>query len=249
VINLRSRKSRESRRTGKEIVVERSETDTLTAQDGAAADTTDSVEGRTATIDTSNEGTASGGSENISDALNDVVEVDSDDEPPKAKTRRHIKRDQILPYAVLPALALLLAAAAGYLKWQEVSARTDGIARIESVAAAKDATIAILSYKPETAERDLDAAGDRLTGTFKNSYAQLTHDVVIPGAREKHISAVAKVPGVASVSASSNHAVVLLYVDQTIVVGSDPPSDTVSSVRVTLTKIHDRWLVSEFDPI
>jgi Mce-associated membrane protein len=249
VINLRSLKNRASRQTGNENAVERSETDTLTEQDSAATDTTDSVEGRTATINTSGEDTPSAGSENNSDAVDDVVEADSDDQPPKAKTKRPITWAQILPYAVLPALALLLAAAAGYLKWQEVSDRTDAVARIESVAAAKDATTAILSYTPETAGRDLDAAGDRLTGAFKDSYAQLTRDVVIPGARQKHISAVAKVPGVASVAASSNHAVVLLYVDQTIVVGSDPPSDTVSSVRVTLTKTHDRWLVSEFDPI
>jgi Mce-associated membrane protein len=116
VINLRSLKNRERRRTGKDIVAERSETDTLAEHDGAATDTTVSVEGRTATIDTSDDGTPSGGSENNSDAVNDVVEADNVDVPPKKKTKRNITWAQKLPYAVLPALALMLAAAAGYLK-------------------------------------------------------------------------------------------------------------------------------------
>jgi len=73
--------------------------------------------------------------------------------------------------------------------------------------------------------------------------------VVIPGAKQKHISAVAKVPAAASVSATPNHAVALLFVDQTVVVGPDQPTDTASSVRVTLDKIGGRWLISGFDPV
>jgi Mce-associated membrane protein len=98
-------------------------------------------------------------------------------------------------------------------------------------------------------DRDLGAAGDRLTGDFKDSYTSLTHDVVIPGSKQKHISAVATVPAAASVSASENHAVVLVFVNQTVIVGDDAPTSTASSVRVTLDKIGGRWLVSRFDPV
>jgi Mce-associated membrane protein len=171
----------------------------------------------------------------------------SDSEP--AKKRRPVNRSKVFAFAVLPAVALLLACAAGYLKWLNMSDHSATIARVESAAAAKDATIALLSYKPDTAEKDLDAARDRLTGAFRDSYTQLTHDVVIPGAKEKHISSTATVPAVASVKATPNHAVVLLYVDQTTVVGADAPSDSVSTVRVTLDNVHGRWLVSEFDPL
>jgi Mce-associated membrane protein len=52
-------------------------------------------------------------------------------------------------------------------------------------------------------DTDLGAARDRLTGEFKDSYTSLTHDVVIPGSKQKHISAVANVPTAASMSASS----------------------------------------------
>lgn len=218
-----------------------SETDTSTAQDDAKTATTEPVEGET------NAASDTGDAEDNPSGDHETDQDVDDVEPVKA--RRRINRARVVPYAVLPALALLLAVAAGYLKWQEWSARNSGIARIEAVAAAKEATIAMLSYRPDTAERDLGGARDRLTGTFKESYTQLTHDVVIPGAKQKHITAVATVPAVASVSATPNHAVVLLFANQTIVVGTDAPSDTVSSVRVTLDKINDRWLISEFDPI
>lgn len=107
----------------------------------------------------------------------------------------------------------------------------------------------MLSYKPDTAEKDLTAAQNRLTGQFKDSYASLTHDVVIPGAKQKQISAVANVPAAASVSATANHAVVLVFVNQTVIVGTDAPTSTTSCVRVTLDKHDGRWLISQFEPI
>ncbi len=41
----------------------------------------------------------------------------------------------------------------------------------------------------------------------------------------------------------------LVFVNQTVTVGNDAPTDTNSSVRVTLEKVGDRWLISEFDPV
>ncbi|VBA46418.1 hypothetical protein LAUMK13_05663 [Mycobacterium innocens] len=167
----------------------------------------------------------------------------------RAKTRRTISISRLLAFGVLPGLVLLLAAAGGYLKWQSSSIRASQTGSVESVVAAKDGTVAILSYQPDTADKDLGAARDRLTGTFKDSYTQLTHDVVIPGAKQRHISAVATVPAAASVSATSSHAVVLVFVNQTVVVDTDPPSASASSVRVTLDKVDGRWLISGFDPV
>jgi Mce-associated membrane protein len=179
-------------------------------------------------------------------------EADAEDEaqegkPAKAKLR--ISWPQVVAYGLLPGLALVLAAAGGFLKWQDSSARAAQLARIESVAAAKDSTIALLSYKSDTVEKDLEAAKNRMTGAFKESYSQLINDVVIPGAKKGHISTTASVPAAASVSATANHAVTLLFVNQTAVVDKDPPTDTVSSVRVTLDKVAGRWLISGFDPV
>ena len=59
----------------------------------------------------------------------------------------------------------------------------------------------------------------------------------------------ATVPAAASLSASENHAVVLVFVDQTLTMGNQAPGNTASSVRVTLENIDGRWLISQFDPI
>jgi Mce-associated membrane protein len=117
------------------------------------------------------------------------------------------------------------------------------------VRAATDSTIALLSYKPDTVEKDLDAARGRLTGSFLNAYTSLIHDMVIPGAKQKQISAIATVPAAASTSATENHAVVLLFVNQSVIIGQDAPTSTASSVRVTLDKVGGRWLISQFDPV
>ncbi len=155
----------------------------------------------------------------------------------------------MVAYGLLPALALVLALAAGYLKYADNSVRDAAVARVESMQAAKDGTIAMLSYQPDTVDAQLTSARDLLTGGFKGSYTSLINDVVIPGAKQQHISAVATVPRMAWVSAEPNHAVVLVFIDQRVVVGTNAPTDTASSVRVTLDKRGDKWLISEFQPV
>jgi Mce-associated membrane protein len=177
------------------------------------------------------------------EAESDDVKVESTLASRGARWRR------VLGYGVLPALVLLLAMASGYCKWVDSSLRDAQVARFESVRVAAEGTVALLSYKPDTVEKDLGDARNRLTGDFKDSYTSLTHDVVIPGATQKQISAVATVPAAASVSATENHAVVLVFVNQTVTVGTGAPTDTASSVRVTLDKVADRWLISGFDPV
>ena len=155
----------------------------------------------------------------------------------------------MLAYGVLPGLALLLALAAGYFKWVDGSADDLALARAESVRVASEDAVALLSYKADSVDKDLGAARERLTGDFKDAYTALTRQVVIPGAKEKHISAVAKVSAAAPVSATANHAVVLLFVNQTVTIGEGAPTDTQPVVRVTLDKVNGRWLVSHFDPV
>lgn len=154
-----------------------------------------------------------------------------------------------LTYGVIPAVTVGLAACAGYLQWRNSSMHAAQAATISAVPAATDSTIKMLSYKPDTVQKDLESASEGLTGAFRDSYNSLTHDVVIPGAQQKQISAVATVPGAAVVSASAKRAVVIVFVNQTTIVGADPPTATASTVRVTLDKVGERWLVSDFTPI
>jgi Mce-associated membrane protein len=148
---------------------------------------------------------------------------------------------------LLPALVMLLAVAAGLLKWKDSSVRNTDLARSQSVVAARDSAVALLSFRFDTVDRDVAAARERLTGEFRDIYTQRTQEELIPNAKERHVSATAIVPGGASESATHNHAVVLLFVNQTIKIGGAAPADATSSVRVTLDKIGERWLVSGFD--
>ena len=185
--------------------------------------------------------------------------ADSAEASEPIRTKRKTNWPRVLAYGVLPGLALLLALFAGFSRWEYVSSGYGALPpaaseqnpspAVESMNAAKDSTIKMLSYKPDTVDQQLNSARDLLTGEFRDSYTSLINDVVIPGAKQKQISAVASVPAIASVSADPKHAVVLVFVNQTVVVGQDPPSDTASSVRVTLEKVDDRWLISEFEPV
>ena len=154
---------------------------------------------------------------------------------------------RVLVYGLLPGLALLLAIAAGMLKWKDSSVRNTDLARSQSVTAAKDSAVALLSFRFDTVDRDVAAARGRLTGGFRDTYTQRTQEELIPNAKERRVSAAAIVPGAASESATENHAVVLVFVNQIIRIGDSAPADAASSVRVTLDKIGERWLVSGFD--
>ncbi|GAC1406543.1 MAG: hypothetical protein NVS4B6_23950 [Mycobacterium sp.] len=207
------------------------------------------TDGSSEEVDESGEA-AEGPAEKADETTETADDVAESAEDPK----RRIQWGRVFAFGVLPALALLLALAAGYLKYMDDSARVDDVANSksparEAVQAAKNSTAALLSYKPDTVQQQLTAARDLLTGDFRDSYTSLTNDVVIPGAKQKQIAAVATVPASALVSADTHRAVVLVFVNQTVIVGQDAPTDTASSVRVTLDKIGDRWLISKFDPV
>lgn len=188
--------------------------------------------------------------EHTTDTRDEGVEAESEqvnDAP--VGLRRRASWKKVLPFVVLPVLIVGFGGLAGWLRWMDGSSRESRVAAVESVEAARDTTVALLSYQPETVKEDLEGAKARLTGAFQESFGQLIHDVVIPGAQEQKISAIANVAAAASVSASANRAVALLFVNQTSIIGAGAPTDTASSVRVTLEKVDGAWLVSDFTPI
>jgi len=145
--------------------------------------------------------------------------------------------------------AMVLAAVVGYLKWQDDSARSARAAAAEAIRVAGEGTVALLSYRAESVDADLKGVTDRLAGDFRGQYIHVVDTVVAPGAKQRHISAAAKVAGAAAVSADENHAAVLVFVDQTTTIGNGTPTASTSSVRVTLDKVQGRWLISQFDPV
>jgi Mce-associated membrane protein len=158
-------------------------------------------------------------------------------------------RGRVLVHLVAPLLVLAMAVGVGLLKWQVDSVAMSQGAAAQAVVAATEGASAMLSYRADHAREDLTAASERMTGDFRNEYAALINDLVIPGAEQKRISAVASVPAAALISADAERAQVLVYINQTTSVGADAPTDTKSSARVDVEKVGDRWLISGFEPV
>jgi Mce-associated membrane protein len=138
--------------------------------------------------------------------------LDEDGSSPALDERRPRPSWQRLNISI-GALAMLLTVGVGYLKYELSVDAQLGTAHQQATQIAKDSTVAMLSYTSADAARTLNAAGDRLTGSFKDSYASLIRDVVIPGSVQKQIAATASVTAAAASSVSATHAVVVVFVD------------------------------------
>ncbi|MGW6157802.1 hypothetical protein ACWFRM_32430, partial [Streptomyces sp. NPDC055144] len=160
--------------------------------------------------------------------------------------------------AVLCALLVAGLVAAGVLGWRyQEGARADE-ARGQALAAARQAAPVVLSYDYRRLDRDFTAARARLTGHFRDEYGKTTSTVVGPTARKYHGVVKATVarptsggsPAASVVSASPDHAVVLLFVNQvttsTQVSGSRVD---LNRVRMTLARTAEGWKVSAVDAL
>jgi Mce-associated membrane protein len=57
------------------------------------------------------------------------------------------------------------------------------------------------------------------------------------------------VPAASIISATPDRSEALVFVNQTTIAGQGAPTDSTSSVRITLEKVAGRWLISGFDPV
>ena len=151
-------------------------------------------------------------------------------------------------------LALALVVTTVFGTWQLIRANQptpadSAPARQIVLDTAKTSTAKMLTYSPQNVESELNDAVSLTTGAFRTSYSDLIHDVVIPGAKQKRISAVAEVPAVAVESLTARTATLIVFVNQRVTAGSDQPSDTASSVRMRLEQVNGSWLVAEFEPL
>ncbi|MBV8860679.1 MAG: hypothetical protein JO259_02305 [Mycobacterium sp.] len=153
---------------------------------------------------------------------------------------------------ILVLLLLIVGTLAGWLYFDQFrpDQQTDDAATQAAVGAARDGTIALLSYKPETLNQDLAAAKSHLTGDFLNYYDQFTKQVVTPAAKQKAVTTTAQVVGAAASQMHPDSAVVLVFVNQVTTSKERPdPAMASSSVLVSMIKVHDAWLITKFDPI
>ncbi|BBY62230.1 twin-arginine translocation pathway signal [Mycolicibacterium helvum] len=116
--------------------------------------------------------------------------------------------------------------------------------------AARDGTVALLSYAPDTLDKDLANAKSHLTGEFLKYYSQFTDQIVAPAARQKGVKTEATVARAAVSELHADSAVVLVFVNQVTTSKDRPdPALATSSVVVKLTNADGRWLISEFNPV
>ena len=151
--------------------------------------------------------------------------------------------------ALLVVASAALAAVLLYL-WYRPDRATDTAAAKSAVAAASEGTVAILSYAPETLDRDMASAKSHLTGNFLSYYTKFTEQIVAPAAKQKSVKTSAVVVRAAVSDLYPDSAVVLVFVNQSTVSADRPqPTLTSSSVLVKLIKADGKWLISSFDPV
>lgn len=153
------------------------------------------------------------------------------------------------------ALALALVAAAGLTAWMffgvyKADQETDAAAQQAAIKAASDGTVALLSYSPESLDKDFAAAKSKLTGSFLSYYTQFTEQIVAPAAKQKAVKTQAAVVRAALSEMHPDSAVVLVFINQTTQSKDRPDASFINSaVRVTMQRIDGGWLISSFDPV
>ena len=152
-------------------------------------------------------------------------------------------------------LALVVTASLALLGWSLYflylpDRQTDAAAVKSALSAASDGTVAVLSYSPDTLDRDFSSAKSHLTGDFLKYYEQFTQQIVGPAAKLKGVKTTAVVLRAAvSGELHPDSAVVLLFVNQTTQSKDRPePTMTSSSVVASMTKADGTWLISSFNP-
>ena len=185
------------------------------------------------------------------DTEDDSTEFDTSADDDKSTS--DVRRRSIPVIPVVLALALVAAGLlAGWLYFTQYrpDTQTNNAVAESVVNAARDGTVALLSYKPDTLNQDFAAAKSHLTGDFLNYYDQFTKQVVTPAAQSKAVTTTAQVVGAAASELEPDKAVVLIFDNQVTTSKERPdPSMASSSVKVSLTKVHGQWLIAKFDPV
>jgi Mce-associated membrane protein len=170
---------------------------------------------------------------------------------PRRGRPRMLRNVKVVP--VILVLLLLISGGAAtwlYLKQYRPNQQTNPDVARAVVSAASDGTVALLSYSPESLDKDFATAKSHLTGDFLSYYNQFTEQIVAPAAKQKSLKTTAHVMGAAVSELHPDSAVVLVYVDQSTTSKDKPdPTMAASSVLVSMTRVSSNWLITKFDPV
>lgn len=195
--------------------------------------------------------TAEADTDNTADVSEIEDEQAATDEVPEPQERwiQRISRRWRPIAVVCVLLASASSAAALYFGVYRVD-HGNAAASTTVIDAASDGSVALLSYAPDTLDRDFADARSRLTGDFLAYYSEFADKFVAPAAKQKDIRATASVVRAAPVTVQSDTAEVLVYLNQATTSRDNPePAQAASAVKVGLTKVDGNWLISSFTPI
>jgi Mce-associated membrane protein len=197
------------------------------------------------------ESSASESTESESTELEDVAAESGDDQPPTEPRPPTLFRRLLVPVALAVLVLGSIGVATGsYLGLFRPDQQVSEAAKATALKAASEGTTSLLSYSPDTLDKDFATAKAHLTGDFLNYYTKFTTDIVTPAAKQKSVKTSAAVVQSAVSEMHPDSAVVLLFVNQATTSKENPDgSFTASSVKVGLTKVGDDWLISSFDPV
>jgi Mce-associated membrane protein len=164
---------------------------------------------------------------------------------------RALRKVKVVP-VVLVLLLLMTGGLAAWLYFERYhpNRQTDPSVERAVVNAASDGTVALLSYSPESLDKDFANAKSHLSGDFLSYYNQFTDQIVAPAAKQKSLKTTARVIGAGLSELHPNSAVVLVFVDQSTTSKDRPdPAMAASSVLVSMTRVNGNWLITKFDPV
>lgn len=150
-------------------------------------------------------------------------------------------------------LAILLVAstafAAGYFhSVYSTDWHTNDAARNQAIAAASEGAVALLSYSPETLARDFANAKSRVAEDYLPYYQQFADQIVGPSAQRGQVTTTASVVRAAVSEMQPDSAVVLVFVKQKTASKVKPePVVTSNSLKITMKKVNNSWLIAKFE--
>jgi Mce-associated membrane protein len=183
----------------------------------------------------------------------EAAAVDTDAAEPDSVVTRSVRGAHSNVGVIVLVLALIASAGAAawlYFNQYRPDQQINADAAEVALDAATKGTVALLSYSPETLDKDFAAAKSHLTGNFLSYYTQFTEQIVTPAAQQKSVKTTASVVRAAVSEIHPDSAVVLVFVNQNTTSKENPDGAfAVSSVKVSLNKIDGTWLISSFDPV
>ena len=155
--------------------------------------------------------------------------------------------------AIVLVVALLASAGAAawlYFDQYRPDRQTNDAAANVALDAAKAGTVAMLSYSPESLDKDFANAKSHLTGDFLSYYTNFTQQIVTPAAKQKAVKTSAAVVRAAVSELHPDSAMVLVFINQNTTSKENPDGAfAASAVKVGMKKINGTWLISSFDPV